>query len=84
MTDVVLNVAFYVPFGLLAARATSWPTALAAAALLSLVTEAAQLYSTTRFPALLDLVLNTLGAAIGITWVVLRQQSLRVNRKTGP
>ncbi len=84
ITDVILNVAFYVPFGILAGRVTSWPIALGAAALLSLVTEAAQLYSTTRFPALLDLLLNSLGAAIGITWVWLRQRALSVRQTTGP
>ena len=66
MTDVLLNVVFYVPFGILAGRFATWPVALAAAAGLSLTTEVAQLYSTTRFPALMDLLFNTLGAAIGI------------------
>jgi glycopeptide antibiotics resistance protein len=77
LTDVLLNVAFYVPFGILAGRAAAWPAALAAAALLSLFTEAAQLYSETRFPAIVDLVFNTAGAALGIALARLRERMRR-------
>ena len=71
--DVVANVAGYVPFGWLAAGVlhprlrgvAAFTVAVAAAAALSLVLEAAQSYLPARFPSKLDVLCNLSGAALG-------------------
>ena len=69
--DQLLNFAYYIPFGVIGGL-LGWPAALttAAASGLSAVTEAAQVFSTDRFPSVTDLVLNTAGAVVGIAAVV--------------
>ena len=71
--DIAVNVAGYVPLGFLAIvalhpRARGAPAfllAVAAAAVLSLVLEAAQNYLPARFPTNLDVMCNAAGAALG-------------------
>jgi glycopeptide antibiotics resistance protein len=66
--DIIGNVVLYMPFGLLymqrgrrsALAGVSW------ACLLSLATEASQLYSHGRFPSVQDVVMNVTGAALGV------------------
>jgi hypothetical protein len=65
-SDVVQNVALYVPFGLLlAARGQSLQRVCAASAVLSLATELAQSYVPGRYPSASDVFINTCGAALG-------------------
>jgi hypothetical protein len=71
--DVVLNVLFYVPFGLfgvwsLPARWPAWArvlVAIAGGALLSLAVELAQFYVSSRVTSPADLAMNALGTSIG-------------------
>jgi len=71
--DLLLNVAGYLPFGLLAIAALrpnlrgfpAFVVAGAGAALLSLLLEAAQTYLPARFASNLDLLCNVIGAALG-------------------
>jgi VanZ family protein len=71
--DIAVNVAGYVPFGLLAIAAlhprvrglAAFALAVAGAGALSLVLEAAQTYLPARFAANLDVLCNLGGAAIG-------------------
>jgi len=71
--DITVNVAGYVPFGLLAvlaihprfASAAAAVLAVVAAAALSLVLEAAQSYLPARVPTNLDVLCNIAGAALG-------------------
>src|SRR4030095_16029238 len=71
--DVVLNLAGYVPYGILAVAAlrprmrgvASFVLALAGAGLLSFGLEAAQTYLPARFASNLDLICNLAGAALG-------------------
>jgi glycopeptide antibiotics resistance protein len=66
--DIIGNAALYVPFALFymqrfrgtAAGCIGW------AMLLSLATEGAQIYSHGRFPSVQDVLMNTIGAAIGV------------------
>ena len=68
--DVVVNVLLYVPWGyfclryITGARRRSW-IVVVLAAMLSLSSEAAQLYSHGRFPSATDAVCNVLGAFVG-------------------
>jgi glycopeptide antibiotics resistance protein len=67
-TDLLLNVALYVPFGFLLAprmrRAPIVSTLVGALALSSLM-ELTQVWSHVRFPSATDIVMNVLGAALG-------------------
>jgi VanZ family protein len=71
--DVVVNLAGYVPFGFLAVAAlrprwrgvAAFVLAVASAALLSFLLEAAQSYLPARFASNLDLLCNAAGAALG-------------------
>jgi VanZ family protein len=71
--DVAVNVAGYVPLGFLAMAAlhprlhgvAAFAAAVAGAAALSLVLEAAQSYLPARFPANVDVLCNLAGAALG-------------------
>jgi len=64
--DFALNLALYVPAGALLRRLGGCAsTATAAAALLSLAIESAQMYVPHRYPCQLDLVANTVGALLG-------------------
>jgi glycopeptide antibiotics resistance protein len=68
--DQLLNFLYYVPLGFIGGM-LGWPPAVVtgAAVGLSALTEAAQLFSTDRFPSLNDLFLNTAGALVGIALV---------------
>ncbi|RMD79957.1 MAG: VanZ family protein [Gammaproteobacteria bacterium] len=85
-SDVLINLAVYIPFGaLLALRRPSSPLAAAAQAalsggLLSLVVECTQSYIPARVPSLLDTALNTTGAAAGalVTAYLLRRLATTV------
>ncbi len=64
--DVALNIALFLPCGALLRLLGRGPsTATAAAALLSLGIEAAQMYIPGRHPSQLDVLANTLGALAG-------------------
>ena len=66
--DIVGNVALYVPFGLFYIQrfGGSAFVCVGLAFLLSLTTEASQLYSHSRFPSVQDVLTNTIGAALGV------------------
>jgi VanZ family protein len=73
--DVVANVLFYVPLGLLCMRAATQPRVSKAVGLgfaLSLLTEITQVFSHGRFPSTTDLICNTVGAALGAAWAASR------------
>jgi VanZ family protein len=70
--DVAINIVAYVPFGFLVAligrdrqTRTRLATAIGGAALLSFAMECAQMFLPTRDASVVDLVSNTLGAALG-------------------
>ena len=71
--DLVVNIAGYVPLGMLAIAAlrpnrqglTAFAIAVASAALLSLFLEATQTYLPARFASNLDLICNAVGASLG-------------------
>lgn len=68
--DIFGNMLLYVPFGLFYAnwrrQPAVWRSGLAYAALLSSATEFTQVFSHGRFPSLQDILMNVVGAAIGI------------------
>jgi glycopeptide antibiotics resistance protein len=72
--DIVANVVFYVPFGVLYVRRfrTGVRHAVLAAAVLSILTELTQVYSHGRFPSSTDIVCNTVGACCGAVWAASR------------
>ena len=66
--DVVANLLLFVPFGYLFVAAhprRGYAVLLAVAAAVSLVAEALQLFSATRFPSATDLLTNSAGALAG-------------------
>jgi VanZ family protein len=64
LPDIVGNVVGYVPLGAVLARQGLW-RATGAAALISLLAEAIQLFAAGRSASLLDVALNVFGAALG-------------------
>jgi len=76
--DQFLNFVYYVPLGIVGIL-MGWAPGLvaAAAAALSGITEALQVFSTNRFPSTTDLVLNTAGAVLGIAIVATLRQASR-------
>jgi len=76
--DIALNLLLYVPWGYFGARAMRsgrvW-IVVALAAVLSLATEASQLYSHGRFPSATDLTCNILGACAGAMYERSRTRS---------
>lgn len=65
--DVILNFLYYVPLGGIGILyGWSVPFTAGVAAALSCTTEFVQLFSSERFPASSDLLLNTAGAIVGI------------------
>jgi glycopeptide antibiotics resistance protein len=79
LRDVVLNVIFYVPFGLFFPQgrrgAGKFALAVGCAFLLSVATELTQVYSHGRFPSMTDVATNTIGAAVGAGLARLRRWS---------
>ena len=69
--DAVMNVVMFVPLGFIyrlsrpRATGTVWVGALLLGAALSGLVEAAQFFTPERFPAVSDLVTNTVGAGVG-------------------
>jgi len=65
--DWLLNVLFFVPFGILAAYANwRFRRIVATAALISLFVEIVQVFANRRFPATTDVITNVAGAALGL------------------
>jgi glycopeptide antibiotics resistance protein len=66
--DIVGNIALYVPFALFYRQQFrgSALVCIGWAFLLSLTTEASQLYSHSRFPSVQDVLMNTIGATVGV------------------
>ena len=80
--DAIANVLLYLPFGYWYARQSRrhgalW-LAMVLAAVLSLSTEYAQLYSHSRFPSLTDVTCNLLGAYAGLHVANLRNRNARL------
>ena len=76
--DVIGNVIFYVPYGILvgreaAERRGAFLLVTASATVLSLVTEFTQIFSNSRFPSMTDVACNVIGACIGASWAVHQQ-----------
>jgi VanZ family protein len=76
--DVILNIAVYVPLGLLAALKLRGRPALVRIVLplllcsgLSIFVECVQVYDATRFPSAVDVITNTTGAVLGIATALL-------------
>ena len=70
VTDVLVNILLYVPWGYFYVRRTPEPRGrpwlvVLFAAMLSIATEVAQLYSHGRFPSMTDATCNVLGACVG-------------------
>jgi glycopeptide antibiotics resistance protein len=70
LRDVLLNAALYVPLGWFSTRGDRTARRQLArvalgALVLSITTEATQVYSHGRFPSMTDVVMNTLGACLG-------------------
>jgi glycopeptide antibiotics resistance protein len=68
LRDIIGNIALYVPFGwFYIRRDRASPLACVGwAFLLSLATELSQIYSHGRFPSVQDLLMNVIGAVIGV------------------
>jgi glycopeptide antibiotics resistance protein len=76
--DQVLNLAYYIPLGVLAVGAGFTPAAVTGAGiLLSATTEVAQVFSTDRYPSTTDLVLNSAGTFIGAAVAVAARRRRR-------
>ncbi len=63
--DVIANIVLFVPFGYSCGRGRSWWKVVAIAAVVSLIAEGTQLFSTTRYPSATDVTAGLVGAAIG-------------------
>jgi glycopeptide antibiotics resistance protein len=77
--DVIVNVLLYVPFGFLyawprpgSARVFLWSAVWAAS--LSIATEWTQVFSHARFPSATDVLLNTIGSAMGVALAALTRR----------
>jgi len=82
--DVVGNVFFYVPYGMLLQREAADARGAmllvnGSAAGLSLATEFIQVFSVTRFPSMTDVACNVFGAFIGACWGLHRRRGGRVD-----
>jgi len=64
--DAILNFLFYIPLGMLGRRSHSAGAIIAVGFACSLTTELIQVFSHTRTPALLDVVVNTAGTIVGV------------------
>jgi glycopeptide antibiotics resistance protein len=78
LDDVIGNLLFYVPYGLLVGLETAerrgailWATG--CATVLSLATELTQIFSDSRFPSMTDVACNVIGACIGASWAIRRR-----------
>jgi len=66
IVDAILNFLFYIPFGMLGLSFTRGSVIIATGFACSLSTELIQVYSHTRTPALLDVIVNTAGTIFGV------------------
>ena len=64
--DAILNFLFYIPLGMLGRRSHSAGAIIALGFACSLTTELIQVFSHTRTPTLLDVVVNTAGTIVGV------------------
>jgi glycopeptide antibiotics resistance protein len=64
--DAVLNFLFYIPLGMLGRRSHPAGVIIAVGFACSLTTELIQVFSHTRTPTLVDLVVNTAGTIVGV------------------
>jgi glycopeptide antibiotics resistance protein len=64
--DAILNFLFYIPLGMLGHRSHSAGVIIAVGFACSLTTELIQVFSHTRTPTLLDVVVNTAGTIAGV------------------
>jgi hypothetical protein len=64
--DAVLNFLFYIPLGMLGRRSHRAGVVIAIGFACSLTTELIQVFSHTRTPTLVDLVVNTAGTIVGV------------------
>jgi hypothetical protein len=64
--DAILNFLFYIPLGMLGHRSHSAGVIIALGFGCSLTTELIQVFSHTRTPTLLDVVVNTAGTIVGV------------------
>jgi glycopeptide antibiotics resistance protein len=63
--DVIANILLFVPFGFSYARRRAWWKAIAISAVVSVIAEATQLFSTSRFPSATDVTAALGGTAFG-------------------
>ena len=80
LRDIIGNIVLYVPFGFFSAASTRrrdiWKWGMAYAVALGLATEFTQVFSHRRFPSMQDVLMNCLGAALGIAmWTYFRGSS---------
>jgi hypothetical protein len=66
--DAILNFVFYIPLGMLGRSFRSGGAIIAVGFACSLTTELIQVFSHTRSPTLLDVVVNTAGTIVGVAW----------------
>ena len=64
--DAILNFVFYIPLGMLGRRFRSGGAIIAIGFACSLTTELIQVFSHTRSPTLLDVIVNTAGTIVGV------------------
>jgi VanZ family protein len=77
--DVLGNLLFYVPYGILIGKEAAETRraillAIGSATVLSLATEFTQIFSNSRFPSMTDVTCNVIGALIGARWAIHRHQ----------
>ena len=72
--DFVLNVLFFVPFGVSLGRTRTWYVVALGAALVSLSAEATQLFGTVRYPSATDVTAAVVGATLGAALVRLTER----------
>ena len=66
IVDAILNFAFYIPLGMLGPRFQRAGVIIAIGFACSITTELIQVFSHTRTPTLLDVVVNTAGTIVGV------------------
>ena len=83
-SDIAANVLLYMPFGLFSRAGRPWGRRVrvtaGAAAVLSFLAEASQLFSHSRIPSLSDIACNVLGAVAGVL-VSVRIERRRLTRR---
>jgi len=81
--DVIANIMLFVPFGFSYGRRGAWWKAVGIAAVVSVIAETTQLFSTSRFPSATDVTAAIGGTAFGaLTTSVLRRIAAPDHRDT--